>query len=105
MTCRRVQAHSAEAQLNAQGGRIKHLLRPLSQVGSFLRRFYTEIRRALSSYPAPLRSLLMYLAMIDLFRARWTEATHEKWMRSVQEDYAHITREKAERVRDCLVTR
>ena len=25
-------------------------------------------------YPAPLRSLLMYLALTDLFRARWTDA-------------------------------
>lgn len=63
-------------------------------------------------YPAPLRSLLMYLAMTDLFRARWTDAIHEEWMRSVQKDYPDITRPKVERirdlmnahVRDCLVT-
>jgi hypothetical protein len=54
----------------------------------------------------------MYLAMTDLFRARWTDDIHEEWMRSVQADYPDITREKAERVRDlmnahvrdCLVT-
>lgn len=63
-------------------------------------------------YPAPLRSLLMYLAMTDLFRAKWTAAIHEEWMRHIQRDYSDITREKAERirdlmnahVRDCLVT-
>jgi hypothetical protein len=63
-------------------------------------------------YPAPLRSLLMYLAMTDLFRAKWTDAIHEEWMRNVQADYPDITRAKAERirdlmnahVRDCLVT-
>jgi len=32
-------------------------------------------------YPAPLRSLLMYPALTDLFRARWTDAIHEEWMR------------------------
>jgi hypothetical protein len=54
----------------------------------------------------------MYLAMTDLFRARWTDAIHEEWMRSVQKDYPDITRPEAERirdlmnahVRDCLVT-
>jgi hypothetical protein len=62
-------------------------------------------------YPAPLRSFFMYLALTDLFRARWTDAIHEEWMRNVQKDYPDITREKAERVRnlmnahvlDCLV--
>jgi hypothetical protein len=58
----------------------------------------------MSSYPARLRSLLMYLTKIDLFRTRRKEVIHEKWMRNVQKDYAHITREKVERVRDCLVT-
>lgn len=72
----------------------------------------TAIYDACVLYPAPLRSLLMYLAMTDLFRAKWTDAIHEEWMRSVQEDYPDITREKVERVRDlmnahvrdCLVT-
>ena len=73
---------------------------------------FTAIYDACVLYPAPLRSLLMYLAMTDLFGARWTEAIHEEWMRNVQKDYPDITREKAERVRDlmnahvrdCLVT-
>jgi hypothetical protein len=63
-------------------------------------------------YPAPLRSLLVYLALAGLFRARWTDAIHEEWMRSVLRDYPDVTRAKAERVRelmnaavpDCLVT-
>lgn len=53
-------------------------------------------------YPAPLRSLFMYLAMTDLFRARWTEAIHEEWMRNVQKDYPDISRAKVERVRDLM---
>lgn len=76
-------------------------------VGSF-----TALYDACVLYPAPLRSLLMYLAMTDLLRARWTDAIHEEWMRNVQNDYPDITRQKAERIRDlmnahahdCLVT-
>jgi hypothetical protein len=29
-------------------------------------------------YPAPLRDLLMQLAVADLFQARWTEAIHDE---------------------------
>jgi hypothetical protein len=73
---------------------------------------FTVLYDACVLYPAPLRSLLMYLAITDLFRAKWTDAIHEEWMRNVQKDYPDITREKAERVRDlmnphvrdCLVT-
>lgn len=54
----------------------------------------------------------MYLALTDLFRAKWTDAIHEEWMRNVQKDFPDITREQVERirdlmnahVRDCLVT-
>ena len=54
----------------------------------------------------------MYLALTDLFRARWTETIHEEWMRNVRKDYPDITQAQVERirdlmnahVRDCLVT-
>jgi predicted nucleic acid-binding protein len=73
---------------------------------------FTAVFDACVLYPAPLRSLLMYLAMTDLFRARWTEDIHAEWMRNVQKDYPDVTPEKAGRirelmnahVRDCLVT-
>ena len=63
-------------------------------------------------YPAPLRSFLMFLALTELFQARWTDEIHEEWMRNVQKDYPDISRGKVERVRDlmnshvdgCLVT-
>jgi len=63
-------------------------------------------------YPAPLRSLLMYLALTDLYRPRWTEEIHEEWMRHVLRDYPDMTRQQVERiralmdshVRGCLVT-
>lgn len=54
----------------------------------------------------------MWLARTDLFRARWTAAIHDEWIRSVLEDRPDLTRARLERtrdlmnatVRDCLVT-
>lgn len=54
----------------------------------------------------------MYLALTDLFRAKWTEAIHAEWMRNVLRDYPDIAPARIERtrdlmnahVRDCLVT-
>jgi hypothetical protein len=63
-------------------------------------------------YPAPLRDLLMWLALTDLFRARWTDAIHDEWIRNVLADRPDLKPEQFERtrllmnsrVRDCLVT-
>jgi len=53
----------------------------------------------------------MHLALTDLFRAKWTDAIHEEWMRSVLQNRPDLVREQLERtrrlmnahVRDCLV--
>jgi hypothetical protein len=63
-------------------------------------------------YPAPLRDLLMRLALTGLFRARWTDKIHEEWMRSLLADRSDLRAEQLERTRDlmnaavldCLVT-
>lgn len=63
-------------------------------------------------YPAPLRDLLMHLALTDLYRAKWTDEIHEEWMRNVLGSRQDLTRKQLERtrdlmnshVRDCLVT-
>ncbi|MCC7084028.1 MAG: PIN domain-containing protein [Pirellulales bacterium] len=73
---------------------------------------FTVVFDACVLYPAPLRSFLMYLALTDLFRAKWTDAIHEEWMRNVRKDYPDITQAQVENirdlmnahVRDCLVT-
>lgn len=62
-------------------------------------------------YPAPLRDLLMWLALADLFQARWTDEIHDEWTRNVLADRPDITPESLARCRrlmdahvpDCLV--
>lgn len=44
---------------------------------------FTAVYDACVLYPAPLRDLLMQLALIDLFKARWTDQIHEEWIRNV----------------------
>jgi PIN domain len=73
---------------------------------------FTAVYDACVLFPAPLRDLLMHLALTDLFRARWTEAIHEEWIRSVVAARPDLKREQLERTRDlmnahvmdCLVT-
>ncbi len=46
----------------------------------------------------------MQLAMTDLFRACWTDAIHEEWIRSVLSNRPDLTREQLERTRDLMNT-
>lgn len=63
-------------------------------------------------YPAPLRDLLMHLAVTDLFQAKWTDTIHQEWMKNVLANRPDLTLNQLERtrdlmnmhVRDCLVT-
>ncbi len=52
-------------------------------------------------YPAPLRDLLMRLALTDLFHARWTDAIHEEWIEALLRQ-GKFDREKLEQVRDLM---
>lgn len=73
---------------------------------------FTVIYDACVLYPAPLRDLLMHLALTDLFRARWTNLIHDEWIRSLLEQRPDLGIDDLERtrslmnshVRDCLVT-
>lgn len=72
----------------------------------------TVVYDACVLYPAPLRDLLMHLAVTDVIRARWTEEIHDEWTRNVlknrpdlKPDQLQRTRELMNRhVRDCLIT-
>lgn len=71
----------------------------------------TVVYDACVLYPAPLRDLLMQLAIADIFRARWSDQIHEEWIRNVLTNRNDLKREQLERtrdlmdrnVRDCLV--
>jgi len=72
----------------------------------------TALYDACVLYPAPLRDLLVRLALTDIFYARWTDGIHEEWIRNVLANRPDLKREQLERtrslmnrhVRDCLVT-
>ena len=41
-------------------------------------------------YPAPVRDLLMEIAISDLVQAKWTERIHQEWMTSLLKDRPEI---------------
>lgn len=73
---------------------------------------FTVVYDACVLFPAPLRDLLMHLALTDTFRARWSAQIHEEWIRGVLRDRPELGRAQLDRtrslmdshVRDCLVT-
>lgn len=63
---------------------------------------FTAFLDASVLYPAPLRDLLLELAVADLYRAKWSDAVHEEWIRSVLRDRPDLTRAQLERTRDLM---
>lgn len=63
-------------------------------------------------YPAPLRDLLVRLALTDLFQARWSAEIHAEWTRNVLSNRPDLSPASLARCRqlmdehvpDCLVT-
>ena len=53
-------------------------------------------------YPAPLRDLLMQLAVLDMYRAKWSEAVHREWIEALLEKRLDLTRAQLERIRDLM---
>ena len=64
---------------------------------------FTVIYDANVLYPAPLRSILMFLAQTELFRARWTLDIHEEWIRNLLLKRQDLSREKLEALRDMMI--
>lgn len=62
---------------------------------------FTVVYDACVLYPAPLRDFLMWLALTDTFRARWTEQIHEEWMRGVLRERPEL-QEQLKRTRDLM---
>jgi hypothetical protein len=58
---------------------------------------YTALFDANVLYPAPLRDLLLQLAVADLFRAKWTADIHREWMEALLANEPHRDRARLER--------
>ena len=73
---------------------------------------YAALLDANVLYPAPLRDLLLQLAVTDLYKARWTAAIHQEWIENLLLNEPYRERAALERTRnlmdsktrDCLVT-
>jgi PIN domain/Domain of unknown function (DUF3412) len=73
---------------------------------------FTVVYDACVFYPAPLRDILVRLALTRRFRARWTAQIHAEWIASLHAKRPEIAREKLEEVADlinravpdCLIT-
>jgi predicted nucleic acid-binding protein len=50
-------------------------------------------------YPAELRNILMHLALVGLFRAKWSAAVHEEWISNLLKKRPDLDRAKLERTR------
>jgi PIN domain len=73
---------------------------------------YTAFLDANVIYPAPVRDILVELAVMDLFRAKWSADIHREWIEALLRNEPHRNRAVLERTRDlmnentrdCLVT-
>lgn len=63
---------------------------------------FTVIYDACVLYPAPLRDLLMRLALTDLYRARWSDQIHEEWVTAVLRNRPDLSRAQLERTRSLM---
>ena len=63
---------------------------------------YTALLDANILYPAPMRDLLMQLAVTDLFKAKWTADIHREWIENLLKNQPHRLRENLERTRDLM---
>jgi len=63
---------------------------------------FTVIYDACVLYPAALRDLLMWLALTNLFKARWTEEIHQEWIRNVLKNNPDLTLSQLERTKNLM---
>lgn len=63
---------------------------------------FTAFLDACVLYPAPLRDLLLELAVSDLYRAKWSNAVHEECIGAVLRDRPDLRRAQLERTRDMM---
>jgi predicted nucleic acid-binding protein len=62
----------------------------------------TVVYDACVLYPAPLRDLLMRLALTDLYRARWSDQIHDEWITAVLRNRPDLHKQQLERTRSLM---
>ena len=63
---------------------------------------YTALLDANVLYPAPMRDLLLQIAVTDLFNAKWTEDIHREWIEAILRKEPHRERAALERTRNLM---
>lgn len=63
---------------------------------------FTAFLDASVLYPAPLRDLLLELAVSDVYRAKWSNAVHDEWINALLKSRDDLTRERLGRTRDLM---
>jgi hypothetical protein len=63
---------------------------------------FTVVYDACVLYPAPLRVLLMRLALTDLYQARWSDESHDEWITAVLRNRPDLSRQQLERTRSLM---
>lgn len=63
---------------------------------------FTALYDANVLYSAPLRDLLVRLALTGTFQARWTRDIHDEWTRNVLKNRPDLSLERIERTRDAM---
>ncbi len=63
---------------------------------------FTVVYDACVLYPAPLRDLLMHLALSDLYRARWSDLIHDEWTRNVLTNRNDLNSDQLNRTRQLM---
>jgi len=58
---------------------------------------FTAVFDACVLYPAPLRDLLMSVALSEKFRVKWTDEIHDEWVRNLLKDRKDLTEDKLRR--------
>jgi hypothetical protein len=53
-------------------------------------------------YPAPLRDLLMRLALANLYRPLWTEQIHQEWIKSLLQKRPELSQEQLTRTKNLM---
>ena len=63
---------------------------------------FTVVFDAYVLYPAPVRDLLMEIAIAGLVAAKWSEDIHDEWLQNLAENRPDISREKLERTKELM---